>query len=71
MNCLIDSLDNSASTFFGTHRILLRAGVCSTENIGPAIDLLPIKGVRLMVMPMKIEGGRGAPARVVAVLSLI
>jgi kynurenine formamidase len=67
----VASLDNGASTSFATHRILLGAGVYGIENLGPAINALPSTGARLMVMPMKIEGGSGAPARVVAAVPTI
>ena len=38
------------------------------ENIHQNIFALPPTGASLIVMPMKIQGGSGAPARVVAAI---
>lgn len=51
---------------FVAHRILLAAGIYGIENINSNIDLLPRTGFTLLVMPFKLAGGSGAPARVVA-----
>jgi kynurenine formamidase len=51
-----------------THRIILSAGIYGIENINSGIDALPPAGFTLCVMPMKISGGSGAPARVVAMI---
>lgn len=60
------SLDAGASKDFIAHVTLLGSGIYGIENISGAIDQLPVTGATLMVMPMKIGGGSGAPARVVA-----
>ena len=38
------------------------------ENLNENTNLLPIKGFTMLVMPFKITGGSGAPARVVAMI---
>jgi kynurenine formamidase len=50
------------------HCILLGAGIYGIENLNGNIDQLPASGFTLIVMPMKIGGGSGAPARVVATI---
>lgn len=62
------SLDHGPSKTFSTHRILLGAGIYGIENISSTIDVVPEYGAHLMVMPLKIEGGSGAPSRVVALV---
>jgi len=62
------SLDPGCQKTFATHQVLLGAGVYGIENINSNIDLIPPVGATLFVMPMKITGGSGAPARVFAVL---
>jgi kynurenine formamidase len=47
---------------------LLGAGIYGIENVNGNIDQLPATGCTLVVMPMKIAGGSGAPARVTALL---
>ena len=60
------SLDPGACTAFTAHRILLSAGVYGIENLTGDIALLPPKGATVVVAPLKIAGGSGAPARVFA-----
>lgn len=60
------SLDPGSSVDFIAHRILLGAGIYGIENINSNIDLLPRTGFTLLVMPLMLAGGSGAPARVVA-----
>lgn len=64
----IASLDTGNSTDFIAHRILLGAGIYGIENLNGNIDLVPSAGSTLIVMPMKLAGGSGAPARVVATI---
>eukprot|EP01126_Amoeba_proteus_P065892 TRINITY_DN9443_c0_g1_i2.p1 TRINITY_DN9443_c0_g1~~TRINITY_DN9443_c0_g1_i2.p1 ORF type:complete len:174 (-),score=33.13 TRINITY_DN9443_c0_g1_i2:273-794(-) len=61
------SLDPGSSANFMVHRILLQAGIYGIENINANINDVPISGSSLVVMPTKITGGSGAPARVVCV----
>ena len=61
------SLDPGHSTGFWAHRILLGANIYGLENL-TNLELLPTIGAQLIVAPMKIEGGSGAPTRVYALL---
>ena len=65
---MLASLDPGSSKTFEAHRILLGAGIYGIENLNSNIDALPALGASLIVMPMKLEGGSGAPARVVAAI---
>lgn len=65
---LLASMDPGRDKSFATHRELLGAGVYGIENIHHDVSLLPPRGATLFVMPMKIAGGTGGPARVFAVL---
>jgi kynurenine formamidase len=59
-------LDPGYSKDFIAHVTLLGNGIYGIENINDKIADLPATGATLMVMPMKIAGGSGAPARLVA-----
>ena len=61
------SIDRGQSQLFETHRILFKAGICALENVAN-LDQLPEKGFEIIALPMKIQGGSGAPVRIVAVL---
>ncbi len=61
------SLDAGASQDFLAHRAINGAGIYGLENVAH-LDRLPPKGAWLIVLPMKIEGGTGAPTRIVALL---
>lgn len=61
------SLDPGACKSFDAHRILLSNSIYGIENISSALASVPEKGATVMVMPLKITGGSGAPARVVAI----
>jgi kynurenine formamidase len=65
---LLASLDPGSRQDFAAHCALLGAGVYGIENINGNIDRLPATGCTLVVMPMKIAGGSGAPARVAAII---
>ena len=65
----VASLDPGCSKDFAVHRILLGAGIYGIENVNENISLLPRTGFTLLVMPIKLVGGSGAPARVTAVLA--
>lgn len=64
---------DTASTDFGTsqelvvHRIAAANNVSNLENL-TNLDKLPPTGALLIALPMKIEGGSGGPARVVALV---
>ena len=61
------SIDNGQSTDFIAHRIGAAAGVPNLENVAD-LSGLPPTGFLLAALPMKIEGGTGAPARIVALI---
>lgn len=61
------SIDFGQSKDFKVHQILCAANKPAVENIAN-LDKLPAKGATLYVMPMKIKGGSGAPARIFAIL---
>ncbi|MCP4603542.1 MAG: cyclase family protein [Proteobacteria bacterium] len=61
------SIDYGKSTDFPVHQILFGAGKLAIENIAN-LDKLPNTGATLYAVPMLIERGTGAPARIFAVL---
>ena len=61
------SMDPGQSRNFWAHRIILGANLFGIENIAQ-LDLLPAVGAELIVAPMKITNGSGAPTRVLAFL---
>ena len=61
------SLDPGPSTTFLAHRIILGANLYGLENVANLKRLPPV-GASLIVAPMKIEGGSGAPTRIYAII---
>ena len=61
------SIDYGQSEYFKTHVILLGENIPVFENVAK-LDQLPEIGFEVMALPMKIEGGSGAPLRIVAIL---
>ncbi|XP_071536370.1 isatin hydrolase-like [Panulirus ornatus] len=61
------SIDYGASTDFHAHIELSSANIFIMENVAN-LEKLPAKGFHVMVMPMKLRGGSGAPARILASL---
>ena len=61
------SIDHGQSTDFIAHQIGAAAGVPNLENVAD-LSALPPTGFLLAALPMKIEGGTGAPVRIVALL---
>jgi kynurenine formamidase len=59
------SLDRGQSTDFRAHVILYAENISGFENVAN-LDLLPEAGSYVVALPMKIEGGSGAPLRIVA-----
>ncbi|MGX2042080.1 cyclase family protein [Methylocaldum sp. MU1018] len=59
------SIDYGQSSHFETHRILTQKRIPIFENVARLGDL-PATGVIVVALPMKIEGGSGAPLRIVA-----
>ncbi len=61
------SIDHGPSQDFIAHQIGAAAGIPNLENLGDLSDL-PETGFLLVALPMKIEGGTGAPVRAVALI---
>jgi kynurenine formamidase len=61
------SVDYGRSTDFIVHRVAAARNVANLENL-TNLDRLPARGATLVALPMKIEGGSGAPVRVVAIV---
>lgn len=61
------SIDYGASKDFITHQILYGANIYGLENVA-SLERLPAKGATLIALPMKIKGGTGGPARIIALL---
>lgn len=61
------SIDYGQSTDFIVHRIVNGADKPGFENLAN-VDRLPPAGATIIALPIKIEGGSGGPARIVAVL---
>jgi kynurenine formamidase len=43
------------------------ANIYALENVAN-LDRLPAKGATLVALPMKIKGGTGGPARIIAIM---
>ena len=61
------SIDPGQSRDFPVHQILGRANRYALENVAH-LGLLPPRGARMTALPMKIQGGTGAPVRIIATL---
>jgi kynurenine formamidase len=61
------SIDNGPSSKFLVHQITGAANVVGLENL-TNLDKLPPTGAWVFALPMKLAGGSGAPARVVALV---
>jgi len=61
------SIDGGRSSDFPVHRIAAGANAPGLENL-TNLDRLPPVGATVVALPMKIEGGSGAPVRVIAIL---
>ena len=59
------SIDYGQSKNFTVHRILGEANIPGLENVA-YLDMLPEAGATVLALPMKIGGGSGAPARIIA-----
>ena len=59
------SIDYGPSTLFESHRILARNNIPIFENLA-GLGQLPATSASLVALPMKIEGGSGAPLRAAA-----
>jgi kynurenine formamidase len=61
------SLDYGATKDFIAHQILNGANIYGLENVAN-LERLPARGATLIALPMKIKGGTGGPARIIAIL---
>jgi kynurenine formamidase len=61
------SIDYGPSEKFEVHQLTLHAGLYHLENLAN-LEKLPATGAVLIALPMKLRGGSGAPARVVALV---
>ncbi len=61
------SIDYGKSEDFIVHRVAAAQNVSGLENL-TNLDQLPATGFIIMALPMKIEGGSGGPARVIALI---
>ncbi len=61
------SIDPGNNLAFTAHRVLAEAQLFNLENL-TNLDQLPEAGAYLIALPAKIEGGSGAPARVVGLV---
>ncbi len=59
------SIDRGQSTDFGSHVALYEDNIAGFENVANLASL-PERGAFVVALPMKIEGGSGAPLRIVA-----
>ena len=62
------SIDPGTSQDFPVHRLAAANNVAGLENLAN-LDELPETGATVIALPMKIAGGSGAPARVIALVS--
>lgn len=60
------SLDHGPSREFWAHRILNGAGIYGLENVA-RLDQVAETGWTVIALPMKIKGGSGGPARIIAI----
>jgi kynurenine formamidase len=61
------SIDYGQSEYFKSHVILLSENIPAFENL-KNLEKLPERGFEIIALPMKIEGGSGAPLRIVALV---
>jgi kynurenine formamidase len=61
------SIDYGQSTTYETHQVLYEANIPGLENLA-SLDRLPPTGATLVALPMKIQGGSGAPLRAIAIV---
>jgi kynurenine formamidase len=64
----VASIDYGQSKDFIVHRIAAERNVPGLENL-TNLDQLPPVGASVIALPIKIEGGSGGPARVIALIS--
>ncbi len=62
------SIDRGIAAGFEVHHILGAAEVFVLENLTAAVADLPPRGAVVIALPLKLKGGSGGPARVVALV---
>lgn len=60
------SVDSGTNDKFSAHKILAKANLYNLENVALNGTTLPPKGFKLIVQPVKILEGTGAPCRILA-----
>ena len=63
----VASIDYGPSTDFAVHQLAAAANVPGLENLANLHEL-PVSGAIVVALPVKIEGGSGGPARVIALV---
>jgi kynurenine formamidase len=63
----VASIDYGPSTDFAVHQLAAAANVPGLENL-TNLHELPVSGAVVVALPVKIEGGSGGPARVIALV---
>lgn len=61
------SIDFGQTTHFESHVTLFENNVPALENV-TALEKLPSQGATIVALPMKIRGGSGGPARIIAIV---
>lgn len=61
------SIDYGQSTLYESHQVLFEQNIPAFENVAN-LDQLPARGAFVVALPMKIQGGSGAPLRIVALI---
>lgn len=61
------SIDFGQTTHFESHVTLFENNVPALENV-TALGKLPSQGATIVALPMKIRGGSGGPARIIAIV---
>lgn len=61
------SIDYGQSKYFKSHVVLCGANTPIFENVAN-LDQLPANGFKVIALPIKIKGGSGGPARIVAII---
>jgi len=61
------SIEYGPAEDFAVHRLVLGAGLYILENVAN-LELLPAMGALVIALPLKLLGGSGSPARVLAIV---
>jgi len=58
-------IDYGQSRLFESHQMLFKENIPVFENVAN-LNKLPVRGIWVAALPMKITGGSGSPLRIVA-----